>query len=373
MIRKGLPILRHHKASNRGYVFLNNKRIYLGKWPNQRLSPPERLNQAYHLFLSNLTDKKTSNNKYEKKRKPKKLVDLCQLFLNSKISSGDTNNYRVICKFITKLFPKTMIEDFGPFQLQDLQKEFIANGLSRQGINKRINLTRRIFRWGISQNLVNSSTMEALRTIFPVKKGTAPESKYIGPADISHVNKTLLFLHPILQAMVYLQILTGMRPSEVCKIRTIDIDDSNATCWWYRPPNHKNTWRGQIRSIPLVGKALHIIKDYLLPDFPEKQIFSPKNRDRVSSKAGDFYTTSEYGKAIRNATIRAKVEPWAPNQLRKYAAQKLLEEQGLEAAASLLGHTCIEITRRHYTKQAENRAKTAAEFLATVFPHDGST
>ena len=75
------------------------------------------------------------------------------------------------------------------------------------------------------------------------------------------------------------------------------------------------------------------------------------------------YSTSEYGKAIRQAAIRAKIEPWSPNQLRKYAAQKLLEEQGIEAASALLGHSCVDITRKHYTNQAENKAKLAALYL----------
>ena len=368
MTRKSLPKLCHHKPSNRGYIYINRKRIYLGSWSSFRISPPDELNLTYLLFLKNLILKGSPKLPKPNKSKPKKVYELCNLFIASNISSGDKNNYNIIQKFLIGMFPSISINNFGPHHLSELQKEFVARGLTRQGINKRINLTRRIFRWGVSQNLVQQSTFEALKSIFPIKKGVAKEAKIKNPANITDVLKTMDFLHPILNAMIKLQLLTGMRPSEVCKLNIIDIETNDPKCWWYKPANHKTSWRGKTRSIPLSIKSIKIIEEFL-PNAKVSNgyLFPPMCRDRVSESAGCFYTTSEYGKAIRQAAIRAKIEPWSPNQLRKYAAQKLLEEQGIEAASSLLGHSCVDITRKHYTNQAENKAKLAAICLERLF------
>lgn len=295
------------------------------------------------------------------KLKPNKVFELCNLFIASNISSGDKTNYNIIQKFLKEMFPSLRINNFGPHHLSELQREFIARGLTRQGINKRINLTRRIFRWGVSQNLVHQQTFEALKSIFPVKKGMAKESKIKSPANITDVFKTMKFLHPMLNAMIQLQLLTGMRPSEICKINIVDIETNDPECWWYKPANHKTSWREKTRAIPLTLKSIKIIERFLLnAESAGGYLFSPMCRDKVSASAGYFYTTSEYGKAIRKAAIKAKIEPWSPNQLRKYAAQKLLEEQGIESASALLGHSCVDVTRKHYTDQAKNKAKLAA-------------
>jgi integrase len=371
MIHKKLPKLRHHKSSNRGYVYINNQRVYLGFWPSFRLSPPAEINRSYNMFIENLLNKGFPKPISFKESNPKTVSDLCSLFIDSKTSSGDRNNYLIIRKYISGMFPKVKINDFGPHHLVELQKEFLAKNLTRQGINKRINLTRRIFRWGISQNLVMPSTMEFLRSVFPIKKGSAKESKTRNPAKLPDVLKTLNFLHPILQSMVKIQFFTGMRPCEVCRMNLSDLDTSEPKCWWYRPLNHKTSWRGKGRAVPLTEKSIELIKNFLQKAQNNNgYLFSPKNRTKIQKNAKNFYTTSEYGKAVRYAAFKAKVNPWSPNQLRKAAAQKLLEEHGIEAAAALLGHSCSEITRRHYAKQAENKAKMAATSLENILTCD---
>jgi integrase len=43
-------------------------------------------------------------------------------------------------------------------------------------------------------------------------------------------------------AMVELQLLTGMRPGEVCRLRTCDLDTSGKV-WLYNPPRHSASRR----------------------------------------------------------------------------------------------------------------------------------
>ena len=68
--------------------------------------------------------------------------------------------------------------------------------------------------------------------------------------------------------MVDLQRITGMRPEEVCIMRTGDIDRSGSI-WVYRPGSHKTEHHGHDRKVYLGPKAQEILRDWLRgdPDF----------------------------------------------------------------------------------------------------------
>jgi integrase len=61
------------------------------------------------------------------------------------------------------------------------------------------------------------------------------------------VEATLPFLSRQVKAMVELQLLTGMRPREVCAMRSRNIDPRGEV-WIYRPLQHKNTHHGHNES-----------------------------------------------------------------------------------------------------------------------------
>jgi integrase len=61
--------------------------------------------------------------------------------------------------------------------------------------------------------------------------------------------------------MVQVQLLTGMRPGEVCRLCPAEIDKSGPV-WIYRPRRHKGDWRGKERAIAIGPKAQEILNEY---------------------------------------------------------------------------------------------------------------
>jgi integrase len=69
---------------------------------------------------------------------------------------------------------------------------------------------------------------------------------------------------------VKFQLLTGCRPAEVCKVRPLDLDMSNPSCWIYRPGSdqgphgkHKTAHHGHDRLILIGPKAQEVLRPYL--------------------------------------------------------------------------------------------------------------
>jgi integrase len=87
---------------------------------------------------------------------------------------------------------------------------------------------------------------------------------------------TLPFLAPVIAAMVVVQYLTGMRPSEVFNMRVGDIDRNRNNGLWYYSPKHKTEEHIGEKPIPLGLPKQKLIAPYLEGKKPEAAIFSPR-------------------------------------------------------------------------------------------------
>ena len=171
-------------------------------------------------------------------------------------------------------------------------------------------------------------------------------------------------------------------------MRAADIDRGGKV-WVYRPPSHKNQWRGRERLVYLGPRSQEIISRFLRPGLQERYLFSPtvaelRRRDRLRKarktplwpsharaqerkrkakpkrRPRDHYDTTTYRRAITRACRRAKVPRWTPNQLRHNAATRLRAEFGLDVAKSVLGHSRVETTQI-YAEADQARAIRAME------------
>lgn len=153
-------------------------------------------------------------------------------------------------KPVRALYGRTAVRDFGPLALKAVREKMIQHGLARRHINQRINRVRRVFKWGVENELVPSSILEGLRAVAPLKRGrtTAKESPPVRPVPIEHVEEVLPHVSRQVAAMIRLQILTGMRSGEVVLMRPCDLDRSEVT-WLYRPEFHKTDYLEIERTI----------------------------------------------------------------------------------------------------------------------------
>lgn len=399
-----LPKLCRHRGRKLGYVTWQGKEVYFGAWPEGKAAP-KPVRDAYSAFILQLAGGEVPD---KKKQGETTVSELCGLFMEwveSELGLKEKNNYSGILTPVIALFGETAASDFGPVKMRRIQKWFVDSPVevkrqvegkirtvriprTRSGINISINRIRRVWKWGVSRELVRPEILLALQTLESLELGRskAPEAKPRVAVDDGLVGDTVQYLHPILAAMVRLQRLTGMRPGEVCAMTGGQIEQGSAG-WLYRPDQHKNKWRGKPRSIPLSPAAVEVLKPFLVED-SDQHLFRPcdriaqlreemrakrktkvqpsqQNRRKLQTSRipGQFYTAGSYGRAISKVCKDHGLEPWSPNQLRKTAINEVAQKAGEKHARAFAGHADGEVTRRFYLEQDVRLAQEAANMI----------
>ena len=278
----------------------------------------------------------------------------------------------------------TLASAFGPRLLREQRKRWVESGKARNYCNRLTNLVVRMFRYAVSEELVEDSAWNRLKSIEPLKEGqtTAPETQRVKPVSLADVRATSKELPPVIRAMLRVHVATGMRPSELCSMRPSEIDRTGDV-WIYRPSQHKNKRKGKARAIPILGDAREAITDYL-NRAPASFCFSPlecvawqnaqkrasrqtkvqpsqvsRAKENPQTQAGDRYTQDSYRRAIARACKRAKVQQWHPYQLRHLNLTEIRDVLGVEFAQAMGGHSRVDMTEV-YAMLSERKAIEAA-------------
>lgn len=276
---------------------------------------------------------------------------------------------------LADLFGSVAGTAFGPLALSTYQNHLVERGYARTHVNQQTLRVKRFFKWCCANERLPADLYHKLLCVSGLKRGRtkARESAPIGPVLPSVVDATLKHVSPTVAAMIQIQRLSGMRPNEVCIMRTCDIRTAGDV-WLYSPSTHKNAWRGQALVKALPRTAQEILKPFLRPN-PEEFLFSPieaeewrqserrKNRkspmtpSQAKRKAKKIqkrpkrncYDPDSYRKAIGYGIKKAKlagvvIPHWHPNQLRHLAATEISQALGHQAAQRWLGHADLEST-----------------------------
>lgn len=304
--------------------------------------------------------------------------------------TSEIHSYRVAIRATRELYGHTLANEFGPLALKAIRKRLIDAGLSRPVINGRVARVRAMFKWGVSEELVPETVYRALATVAGLQKGRteAPEPPPVRPVAEAVVEATLPHLRPVVRAMVQVQLLTGMRPGEVCRLRPADVD-TTAAVWVYRPERHKNAHRGKARAVAVGPKAQAILAEFTPAD-PGGYYFSPRQAvaDQLAERSekrvtkrwpshmrrnaakqvkarrrppGGHYRPHSYAVAIARACDAAGVAHWHPNQLRHAHGTMVRRRYGLEAAQVALGHEKADTTEIYAERNLDLAVRVAAE------------
>jgi integrase len=122
----------------------------------------------------------------------------------------------------------------------------------------------RLFKWGVSEELVPAEVLQALRSVQGLQKGRcdARESAPVLPVDDADVEAVIPHLLPPVAGLVRFQRLTGCRPGEACRLRPCDLDTGGAV-WLYRVPHHKTAHHGKARVIAVGPRAQDVLRPFL--------------------------------------------------------------------------------------------------------------
>jgi len=287
-----------------------------------------------------------------------------------------------ISKRLKNLYGTKSVIDFGPLSLKAVRQALVDEQHSRAWINRQINRIRRIFKWGVENEIVPAEILQALQAVAPLKKGrsAAREMPPVKPVPEEDVMAVLPFVSLQVAAMIRLQLLTGMRPGEVVLMRPIDIDRTDSV-WIYRPSRHKTDYRDQSREVFLGPQCQDILAPFL-DRSPETYCFSPVEAEQARNAARrqsrrtpmtpsqrgrrpklvqkrekrDHYDRDSYRRAIEYGIKKANVPHWHPHQLRHSCGTKVRKEFGLDVAQVILGHRTAAITEVYAEVDREKAA-----------------
>ncbi len=383
-----VPSYRRHKPSGQAVVSLSGTDYYLGRWSTKASRAEyDRLIGQWMAAGRCLPDVPSGPSVAE-------LALAYWQFAKSHYRkdgrlSGSIHRIRVALRALRESYGPTLAREFGPLALQSLRQTFIDSGNSRRYINSVVDVIRRVFKWGASQELLPVDTYRALATVAGLRKGrsAAREAPPIGPVADEVVDATLPDLSEVVADMVRLQRLTGCRPGEVCIVRPCDVDMAEDV-WLYRPESHKTQHHGRGRVICIGPKGQDVLRPYLLrektayclqPIESERKRLaelhqrrktplscgnrSGTNRRRNPKKRpGNRYDTGSYRRAIHRACDKVGVERWSPNRLRHSAGTAIRKQYGLEAAQVTLGHATADVTQVY----AERDLTLATEIMRKI-------
>ena len=201
------------------------------------------------------------------------------------------NHYRQVIRLTRRAYGDTDILKFGCPQLEALREMMIrprtdpATGEAeaawcRKHANRQAGRVKHIFGWGVIKGLVPVAVYHTLLLLpgLHIGKSVAKEKASVRPvleekalAVAKHANKQIA-------AMIQMQLLCGMRSTEVCIMRPCDIDQSK-TPWQYTPMFHKTQEHDIGRSIPIGPRAREKLTPFL--DRPATAFcFSPIEAER---------------------------------------------------------------------------------------------
>lgn len=289
------------------------------------------------------------------------------------------------------LFGNKPADDFGPRSLRRVQEKMIELGLHLTTINSRIALIRRMFKWAGSEGLIDRGVYYGLLTVEGLTAGryglSAPVTfKAVGGRDRG---LAMRYMPRCLRAIVEVQRLIAGCPQDMCNMRPMDIDRSDAV-WVYRPAKHKNKYRGHVREVAIGPRGQRVLAPYLdACKKPDEHVFSPaktqaeryaairakrkspvqpSQRDRSKpdsrKKPRDRYDTPAYGKRIAAAIKLARrdwpeIKDWTPNMLRHAGSDAARDAMGLDAAQAMLGQRHASTTEIYAQVRLQKAKKVA--------------
>lgn len=371
-----VPSYGLHKSKGLARVIINGQHVYLGRY-----NSPESWEKYRRLIARWMADQRPVERQKTKSSGPVNLsiaglVAQYLYFAESYYSDNGKPTSEFVCmrdaaKPLCELYASSAVSEFGPLALKNVRQRMVELDWCRKHINHQVNRIRRIFRWGVENELVPAGIVQALQAVAGLKAGrtVARETKPIQPVNWCNVEPVLPFVSLQVATMIQLQSLTGMRPGEVIRLRPCDID-TRGIVWTYKPPKHKTTYRGHERTVYIGPKARELLQPWM-NRIPESFCFSPaeaeaaRHADRRESRRTpitpsqakrrparnpkrpkrDRYDTNSYRQAINYGIRRSGAAPWHPNQLRHSLGTEIRNQFGLDVAQIILGHRSADITQ----------------------------
>ena len=365
-----IPKYRLHRGSGQALVQLNGKRIYLGKYGTPQSHEEYRRLIAQFLSGKDVDCVETGDSGLTINELILRFFKFAMRYYQKDGHPTDEiAGIRAALKRLRIHYGHKLAGEFGPKDFKLVRETMIQAGYSRKYINDSMARIRRMFRWAVSEELVEARIYETIASVQGLAKGRseARETEPIAPVPTVVFEATLRHCPCVVADMARIQGLTGCRPQEICVMRPCDIDRT-ADVWSYYPRRHKTEHLKRSRVIFIGSQAQRFLAPYL-QRAEESYCFSPResvvNHGRRVTNGQraprSKYDRHSYRQAIQRACVKAGVTKWSPNQLRHNVASNVRKRYGLEAAQAVLGHTTANVTEIYAQRDQEKARQVMRE------------
>lgn len=239
--------------------------------------------------------------------------------------------YWYIANVIKRHVKLVHLNQFSKLRYMEMMNRFAEAGKSRGTLKQYRHVILETLRYAEIRNMVNDGTYSAFQ-IIPLPRSARP-LKQIAPTSQEELDRVREAVGQTVYDILRLEVLTGMRPNELLRLRPRDLVKMPSGVWQYVIYRHKTSGRIGAPLIKYIGpKAQEILNRYIAPDKPDGPLFF--------TRLGKPHTVVTVAKRIY---YLRKTVPGFPAGFHQYkcrhaAGTEARKRQGLEGAQAFLGH-----------------------------------
>lgn len=175
-----IPSLRHHKPTNQAVVTLSGRDVYLGTYGTTEAQ--RRYEAAVAEWLAGGRVAPPSKSKPDSG--PTVAEALVPYYVHidayyrrkDGTPTGEAENIRNAIGYLRALYDHFPARDFGPLQLKAVRQRMLEarpkdKPLCRTGVNRRVGMIVRFFKWAAAEGLVPTSVWMGLKAVEGLKRG----------------------------------------------------------------------------------------------------------------------------------------------------------------------------------------------------------
>jgi hypothetical protein len=208
-LSKSLPKYCKHRASGQAVVTLNGRDFYLG--PHNTKASKIEYDRLIGEWLAN--GRNLHNGEASDLTVAELLLQYWKFAKGYYRKNGEQTSevpaIKSALRPLRELYGSQPAQEFGPLALEAVRRRMISVGWSRGGVNGAVSRVRRVFRWGVSKELIPPSVSQALASMDGLRKGRseAPERPPVCPVSDETVEDTIEHMSSVVADMVRLPFL----------------------------------------------------------------------------------------------------------------------------------------------------------------------